>query len=102
FYKTNYLKSELARNYAKERKIDSPQIRQRFDIGLADNKTKEYLIENDYQLNELKNAGIINEIFNSIINNRLTFGIRNQDGKIVAFSGRDLTNNSSAKYVNST
>ncbi|AAZ43863.2 DNA primase [Mycoplasmopsis synoviae] len=102
FYKTNYLKSELARNYAKERKIDSPQIRQRFDIGFADNKTKEYLIENDYQLNELKNAGIINENFNSIINNRLTFGIRNQDGKIVAFSGRDLTNNSSAKYVNST
>ncbi|MFL1037977.1 DNA primase, partial [Mycoplasmopsis synoviae] len=98
FYKTNYLNSELARNYAKERKIDSPQIPQRFDIGFAHNKTKEYLIENDYQLNELKNAGIINENFNSIINNGLTFGIRNQHGKIAAYSGKDLTNNSSSKY----
>ncbi|SJZ42714.1 DNA primase [Mycoplasmopsis verecunda] len=102
FYKVEVLKSTSANEYLKKRKLDDLNIREKFDIGYAPkNKIVDYLKKLGYDSNLMLKAGLINSELNELFWDRITFGIRNEYGDLVGFSGRTLDSSSTSKYVNS-
>lgn len=101
-------------NYLKSRGLSEELIKQ-FDLGLAINEKNQikmmltnenhyfpHLVDQDLKFNakELRDAGLISEEtleFNLF--NRITFPIKNQNGTIIAYSGRSLDPNLEPKYL---
>ena len=101
---------EIAREYLKKRQLDDETI-DRFLIGYAPkdvNKILAWAARHGYSYHDLASAGII-KVGESAqqkpyfyFANRLVFSIKDKNGKVVAFSGRQLVEDKkSGKYVNS-
>jgi len=112
FYKNNLKKNEVALNYLKSRGLKDETI-DFFDLGFApegDELTK-FLLKNKYNINDIYKAGLTYKtssgLFKDKFQNRIIFPIANQIGKVVAFTGRILQEDSNKitsdtpKYLNS-
>lgn len=108
FYHYYLLNSEnglKAQEILKKRGITLDDIKA-FNIGLApDERQSVYtlLTQKSYSKTELENAGLIREINHQISDvffNRIMFPITDYLGRVVGFSGRNITN-SEPKYYNS-
>lgn len=113
FYHRCLLKTKeasLAREYLAKRDLDC-QVQEDFLIGYAPNGISNILKwaeKYNYTQQELADAGVIklprdaNDRGYHRFGGRLMFSIRDKQGRVVAFSGRQLVaNKNSGKYVNS-
>ncbi|UUM19533.1 MULTISPECIES: DNA primase [unclassified Mycoplasma] len=103
YFKLN-INNELAQKFLNYRKINQIDILEKFDIGFAPlNNYTDILKTNQlYSDLDLNQAGLINDNLNLIFKNRIIFGIRNERGEIVGFSGRSIGDDKKyAKYLNS-
>jgi len=109
YYLLNAKEGELARNYLETRGIDSQTIKL-FGIGLAPKDSKillQTLTSNGYSHEQALSVGIIGlrdngDVF-ATFRNRIMFAVKNENSKVVGFSGRvyDKADIDQAKYVNS-
>lgn len=93
-----------ARQYLEKRGI-SPEIQEKFGLGYAPAPSQwlyDFLSDNHYSDSLLQVSGLFSKrnVHVSIFRNRLMFPIRTWQGKTVGFGGRDLTGESTAKYIN--
>lgn len=94
--------------YLKAREIDS-EIIEHFNIGFnptgSQQLLKKLLIGKGYTEGELVESGIFrqNDVgkLQEVFYNRITFPLKNEYGQVIAFSGRTMDPNHSAKYLNS-
>lgn len=106
-YKANiYLKeAKLAQDYIKLRGLGRHELED-FEIGYSLNYTDlvNYLTEKGKKLEDIKKAGLIESGnkggYYDVLAGRLIFPIVNASGDCIAFSARDLTGKSMAKYKN--
>ncbi len=100
-YSLNTPEGKEALEYSDSRGL-SQSVREEFAIGYAPKSGLiEYLKNKGHHESTIINASLSNENGGDFFRNRLIFSIKNNDGKIVAFSARDLSGQSSAKYINS-
>ncbi|MCK4552032.1 MAG: DNA primase [Tenericutes bacterium] len=109
FYTLNLLNLESGKpalEYLKNRGFDVNLIEE-FQLGLAPNKYTGLFnqLKTEYQPLELLNAGLINRNdsgdYYDLFRNRIMFPIKDESGRIIAFSGRVFGDNENpAKYVN--
>lgn len=102
--------AEPAREYLKARQLDETTI-DSFQIGYAPSDVKKILswaARHGYTERDLADAGIIKTSDNPsrqpyfYFANRLVFSIKDKNGQVVAFSGRQLVEDKkSGKYINS-
>lgn len=100
----NKLKNSKLNDFYTSRKL-TPQLINDFDIGYADPLVFEKIFSDEINQNKLLfiRAGLINTNTDTFIfKNRVTFAIRNNDGKIVGFSARSIDKNEKPKYINSS
>ena len=113
FYRRCLLKAkeaQSARDYLKERELDE-RVQEDFLIGYAPMgmaSMVKWAEKYKYTLEELEEAGVIKpprgrgDAGYNRFGGRLMFSIRDKQGRVVAFSGRQLVaNKNSGKYVNS-
>jgi DNA primase len=105
FYQSCFLKASAAQHFINRRGINDDEV-MRFRIGYAPDDWRQ--LHNDLQGRFsdqiLAEAGLIKQKNNSTYDtfrDRIMFPIRGIAGRVVAFSGRRLDNESSAKYLNS-
>lgn len=94
-----------ARSYLEERKISS-ETAERFMLGYAVNNSSwlyNFLKHKNYSEELMRESGLFSKNYPRLplFRNRVLFPIRTWKGDCVAFSGRDLSGDSKAKYVNS-
>ncbi len=100
-YSLNTENGKQALAYAEERNLSSA-IRDEFLIGYAPNSGLiDFLKKKGHDEATVINSSLATENGGDFFRNRLIFGIKNNEGKIVAFSGRDIEGTSNAKYINS-
>lgn len=102
--------AEKARQYLKERDLDEA-AQKAFLIGYAPSgiaNMKKWAEKHGYSLKEMEEAGVIiapkdeRDQGYHRFSSRLMFSIKDKQGRVVAFSGRQLVENkNSGKYVNS-
>ena len=102
--------AQLARDYLRERGLDE-SVQEDFLIGYAPNgmaAMAKWAEKYGYTLAELEEAGVVKapqrpeDRGYSRFGGRLMFSIKDKQGRVVAFSGRQLVaNKKSGKYVNS-
>ncbi|MBZ4673696.1 MAG: primase [Spirochaeta sp.] len=100
----NSRQAEQARAYLRERNV-SEEMWERFNLGYAPSDGQwlyAFLRKHHYSDELLKQSGLFsqNNPRFPLFRDRLMFPIRNWQGKTVAFGGRDLSNTSKAKYIN--
>jgi DNA primase len=108
FYFSQAQESDFGRSvalgYCKSRGISKEMI-EKFQIGFAppegnsfvDSATKE-----GFDLNKLKELGLVNKSNKDFFTNRIIFPIKNFSGKVVGFAGRIMEKTSNKpKYINS-
>ncbi|MGO4936924.1 DNA primase [Fundicoccus sp. Sow4_H7] len=111
YYLNNTVNGEEALEYLLKRNL-SQQAIEDFAIGYAPNNSQlllQFLKNENFKDDELIDSGIFyfSESNNQLVDRfrgRLIFPLRNTQGKVVAFSGRvfsENTSNPSAKYLNS-
>jgi DNA primase len=110
FFKNNLISSEgkEAIKYLNDRSIDKDIINE-FNIGLATSNKLTSILEKKYDIRDVIDIDISKELNGRVYDtfqNRIIFPILNEDGNVVAFSGRkylknDLEDNTLSKYVNS-
>ncbi|MFA5698230.1 MAG: DNA primase [Sphaerochaeta sp.] len=93
-----------ARAYLQKRNV-SAQMWENFQLGYAPRDGSwlfSFLKKQHYSEELLAQSGLFsrNNLTYSLFVDRLMFPIRNWQGKVVAFGGRDLSNTSKAKYIN--
>ncbi|MDO4912272.1 MAG: DNA primase [Lactobacillus sp.] len=99
---------EDGRQYAKDRELDG-ELLDHFRIGFAPNNDRvlyTYLTGQGFSDEQLKNSGLFVETKNGELydrfRNRLMFPLGDENGHVIAFSGRRITDDKTeAKYVNS-
>ena len=94
--------NQNALKYCTNRHMDANDIAH-FGLGLAEtaqHQTK-WLARPDSNAKHAIATRLFNESGYPLLINRLIFPIHNAQGIIVGFSGRDLTNEANAKYINS-
>nr|WP_319474834.1 DNA primase [uncultured Sphaerochaeta sp.] len=96
--------AEQARMYLRERNV-SEAMWERFNLGYAPSDGQwlySFLRKHHYSDELLKQSGLFSQNNSRfpLFRDRLMFPIRNWQGKTVAFGGRDLSNTSKAKYIN--
>ncbi len=103
FYISNLYKNENALNYLKQRGLYDSTI-EKFQLGYAPTSHEQFKFFKNANLNkkDLIELGVLNESgeYPRLIE-RITFPIFSQNGKIIAFGGRTITNHP-AKYINFT
>lgn len=102
----NTSEAETALKYLLERGITKESIKF-FNIGYApkNNIALEFFKKNNIDLNICVEAGLINKsenkLYSDVFNDRITFPIKDDKDRIVAFSGRTMSNEKSIpKYYN--
>lgn len=103
FYQNN-LNSSIGKpavDYLEKRKIDKATIK-KFKIGLSTQTTSltDYLVSKGYDLKTLVDLGLSNNNGSDLFVNRIMFPLFDNDGNIVAFSGRIYNTTSESKYIN--
>ncbi|WP_319755856.1 DNA primase [uncultured Sphaerochaeta sp.] len=96
--------AEQARVYLRDRNV-SEAMWEKFNLGYAPSDGQwlySFLRKHHYSDDLLKQSGLFsqNNPRFPLFRDRLMFPIRNWQGKTVAFGGRDLSNTSKAKYIN--
>ena len=103
FYISNLYKNENALNYLKQRGLYDSTI-EKFQLGYAPSSLEQFKFFKNANLNkkDLIELGVLNETgeYPRLIE-RITFPIFSQNGKIIAFGGRTISNHP-AKYINFT
>ena len=103
FYISNLYKNQNALNYLKQRGLFDSTI-EKFQLGYAPTSAEQFNFFKQANLNkkDLIELGVLNETgeYPRLIE-RITFPIFSQNGKIIAFGGRTITNHP-AKYINFT
>ena len=103
FYISNLYKNQNALNYLKQRGLFDSTI-EKFQLGYAPSSQEQFKFFKNANLNkkDLIDLGVLNESgeYPRLIE-RITFPIFSQNGKIIAFGGRTITNHP-AKYINFT
>ena len=108
FYNLNLLNLDAGKQalkYLEDRQL-SKQTMSEFHIGYAPRSNNQLLknLKETYQEFELVEAGLINRNQNGdyydVFRDRVIFPIKNEQGKIVGFSGRSLSNDVQPKYIN--
>ena len=100
-YSLNTESGKLAKEYLKTRGV-SIKLIDDFNIGYAPSKgLKQYLLKKGFDESLIINAGLITENGSDFFRDRVIFAISNENKDVVAFSARDLTGKSNAKYINS-
>ncbi len=103
---TSTKSGKVAYDYLLSRGLDDKTIAE-FKIGLAPRDGKmlyNLLKQSQYLEIDMVNLGLVRNVDNDYQDffvNRITFPICDSRGRIIAFSGRDYTNTSQAKYMNS-
>lgn len=98
--------AEGAREYLRQRNVSAEMI-EKFQLGYAPKDGKwlfSFLKSKGYDEELLKKkSGLFSQNYEgiSLFSNRLMFPIRDRQGRVLAFSGRDLSGYSKAKYINS-
>ena len=111
FWQKNLLQNELAKNYLKKRGVDEKMVR-KFRLGFAPDSWQDslnFLKNRNFLEEDIEKVGLIkknlekkNSQFYDRFRNRIIFPIFNEEDKVIAFSGRDLSNQIKiAKYLNS-
>ena len=107
-YYQNYLNTAsgvLAKEYLDKRKINDEVIKE-FRIGLASNDitfATKFLEMKSITNKKLVDLGISNKNdygYNDIFINRIIFPLCNEEGKVIAYSGRIYDGSDTAKYIN--
>ncbi|MTI67720.1 MAG: toprim domain-containing protein [Firmicutes bacterium] len=93
--------NNIAYRYLKDRKIKD-EIIIRYELGYLNDKNNIYdqLLKLGFGKNEIYKTKLFNNR-KFILNNRLLFPIFNYKNEVIQFSGRDLFDNDTAKYINS-
>ncbi len=103
FYESKLFTNQNALEYLKKRGLFESTI-EKFAIGYAPSSIEQFKFFKDAHLNfeELRKLGVLNETgeYPRLIE-RITFPIFSQNGKIIAFGGRTISNHP-AKYINFT
>ncbi len=105
YYRQCFDKNIQAQNYLKQRGIFDSSI-EKFELGFAPSSQNilSFLQNNALTLNDAKDYGVVdfgeNGSAYARINERITFPIYAQNGKLVGFGGRTISNHP-AKYINS-
>ena len=103
FYESKLFSNEKALEYLKQRGLFESTI-EKFSLGYAPSSNEQFKFFKDANLNfkELIKLGVLNETgeYPRLIE-RITFPIFSQNGKIIAFGGRTISNHP-AKYINFT
>ncbi len=109
FYVGQLKESISAREYAKKRGLTSETISS-WELGYAPDAWRallEALTAENFSIQELSAAGLVKEAdgkqgtFYDRFRNRLMFPIRDMAGRVVAFTGRAMSADEEAKYLNS-
>lgn len=97
-------KNEKLNDFFKQRLLDKKLINY-FEIGYApqDNSIYVFLKNKNFDDFAINNSSLVtsNVENKNFFNNRITFPIKDEQGNVVAFSARDITNLASPKYLNS-
>ncbi|MCU4706832.1 DNA primase [Mycoplasma sp. CSL7503-lung] len=103
FLKTQLLKFESAQKFLNDRQVNNFDILNTFDLGYSrESDLVDYLTNKlNYSEKEMIDAGLLNSDLYNFFKNRVTFAIRDNNGKVVGFSGRTLDPNIKSKYINS-
>ncbi|MDH5796224.1 MAG: toprim domain-containing protein [Anaplasmataceae bacterium] len=99
----NLLQNKKILDYCLNRNISLESIKH-FKLGYIQNKYIIENIENKYEnikLNDIFDYSGLYQNKNFLFNNRLIFPIQNKYKQLIGFAGRDLTEKSSIKYINS-
>ncbi|MFA5569829.1 MAG: DNA primase [Sphaerochaetaceae bacterium] len=93
-----------AREYIQKRHV-SKEMQERYLLGYAPDDPfwlYSFLISKEYSPQLLEQSGLFTKKNKEypLFRNRLMFPIRNAQGQVVAFGGRDLSFSSNAKYIN--
>lgn len=104
----NTKQGQNALKYLKERNLNIETIK-KFRLGYATENLSnlyEYLKKEGYEDGELVTLGLVKKSektydFYDLYINRLIFPIINQNNKVIAFSGRTMSNKNNIKYFNS-
>ncbi len=104
FILTHSNHSDSAQTYLAKRKISDSTMK-KFTLGYAPSDPSwlySFLHERKYSDDVLKKSGLFSKHgdFYPLFRDRLMFPIRDWRGDVVAFGGRDLSNTSKAKYIN--
>lgn len=107
-YKVNLLNTvqgKEAQQYLSSRGISLETIKN-FEIGLAPVKNTIYeaLRKQNFEPLDMITAGVVykdNDQYVDVFKNRIIFPIKDKNGNIVGFSGRALSKDAKAKYINS-
>ncbi len=109
FYRNQLMKSlngKIAQEYLKKRNI-SPEIQEEFKLGFAPadgNSLYRFLKSKGFSERLMVKSGLIRsggegERYYDFFRNRILFPIRNIEGKIISFGGREITGEG-PKYLN--
>ncbi|WP_412031368.1 DNA primase [Metamycoplasma buccale] len=98
-------KDKSLKEFIDKRNLNKKLIKE-FEIGFASETLSVYSYLKQHGFNDfaITNSSLISHSNHDVnfFNNRLMFPIKNETGEIIAFSGRDITNKSSNKYLNSS
>ena len=109
FYESSLIEGKEAKEYLEKRGVSTTTIKT-WRIGFAPDGwrlLKEHLLTKGYSVSEMMKAGLVKESGQGkdpydVFRNRVMFPLFNQNGKVIAFSGRTLEVGSDIpKYVNS-
>lgn len=106
FYKENLKKSQIAKDYLKNRGILSRTIEE-FELGYCPEDSsllQKYIQEKNITVEDLEKIGLITKTDNGFkdkFSGRLIFPIKDIKGNIIAFGGRTLDSARQPKYLNS-
>ncbi|WP_028951064.1 DNA primase [Sulfurihydrogenibium subterraneum] len=106
FYKENLKKSQICKDYLKNRGILSRTIEE-FELGYSPEDSsllQKYIQEKNISVEDLEKIGLITKTDNGFkdkFSGRLIFPIKDIKGNIIAFGGRALDSVRQPKYLNS-
>lgn len=98
--------AQKARSYLENRNVD-PKLVERFKLGYAPSDSTwlyKFLKKNNFSDEILWESGLIYKEYSNrcFFSDRILFPVRDLKGNTIAFSGRDLSGESKAKYKNSS
>lgn len=93
-----------ALKYLKSRNIDIEEIK-KFEIGFSSDKTNlvQKLLDKSYSSLDIEkaNLGIITDTYTKdYFSNRIIFPIKDENNRVIGFSGRSFTKDNDPKYLN--
>lgn len=107
-FQENYSNTPDARNYLQLKRQFSPEIIEKFGLGYAtiNNQLTKLLPSKGYNINTLLGCGVAGYDQNGnhhydYFRNRVMFPFYDLRGKVIGFTGRDMSDQAQAKYLNS-